>query len=242
MNIQDRIVRHEKTSVEDILFNPQNWRMHPKHQQDTLDEVLTEVGWVQSVIINQQTGHLIDGHLRVQLAAQAGETTIPAVIVDLTPEEEKIILASFDPIGQMAITDEEKLNELIQEIGSENENLKNLLEHLSGSNDVDTDSDGESLSLLNLSIQEPISQVEQGNVFYLNEHILICASPIKDTALWSGYLDSTMMFAPYANPLTLLSEQAKSQPLLLVNPEPFICGHILDRWIEIYGDDNVIQR
>jgi hypothetical protein len=36
-------------------------------------DVLDRVGWVQSVIVNRKTGRLVDGHLRVQLAVDAGE-------------------------------------------------------------------------------------------------------------------------------------------------------------------------
>ena len=51
-----------------------------------LEGVLSEVGWVQDVIVNRTTGHLIDGHLRCQVAARNGEKTIPVVDVDLQTE------------------------------------------------------------------------------------------------------------------------------------------------------------
>ena len=62
---RNRIVGHGTKPAKDFLANPHNWRIHPKPQQDAMQGVLGEVGWVQSVVENVRTGHLIDGHLRV---------------------------------------------------------------------------------------------------------------------------------------------------------------------------------
>ena len=68
---------------------------------------------MQSVIVNRTTGYLVDGHLRVELAKAAGQSSIPVVYVELSEEEEQVILASLDPIGAMATADRDKLAELL---------------------------------------------------------------------------------------------------------------------------------
>src|SRR5580765_1612008 len=95
---RNRIVGHGSKSPEDFLANPDNWRMHPIYQQEALTGALEEVGWVQTVLENVQTGHMIDGHLRVLLADREGETQVPVTYVDLTPEEERVVLATLDPL------------------------------------------------------------------------------------------------------------------------------------------------
>ena len=102
---RSRIVGHGEEAPDQLLANPRNWRIHPKAQQDALAGVLSEVGWVQDIIVNQQTGHVVDGHLRVSLALARGEESIPVAFVDLTDEEELLILASFDAISANASTD-----------------------------------------------------------------------------------------------------------------------------------------
>ena len=97
-----------------LLANPSNWRIHPKQQQDALGEVLDRVGWVQDVIVNQRTGFVVDGHLRVAMAISRSEA-VPVVYVDLTEEEEALVLASIDPLSAMAGKDTEKLNELMDQ-------------------------------------------------------------------------------------------------------------------------------
>src|SRR4051812_41145970 len=94
-----RIVGQGEEAPEQLLANPRNWRIHPKHQQDALQETLDRVGWVQSVIVNRITGHVIDGHLRVGLAISKGEETIPVSYVELDDEEERLVLATLDPLA-----------------------------------------------------------------------------------------------------------------------------------------------
>ncbi len=128
--IKNRIIGSGEEQLDNILFNPRNWRIHPLSQQNALKGVLEEVGWVQEVIINKNTGHLVDGHLRCQLAAREGATTIPVKYVDLTEEEEILVLSTLDPIAAMAATDKQKLDELFADIQSDNENVNKMLDEI----------------------------------------------------------------------------------------------------------------
>lgn len=114
----NRIVGEGFEDPEQLLANPMNFRIHPKAQQDALAGVLNEVGWVQRVIVNRTTQHVIDGHLRVSLAITKGEKQVPVIYVDLTEAEEKLVLATIDPLSAMAATDAEKLDALLHEVNS----------------------------------------------------------------------------------------------------------------------------
>lgn len=127
---KSRIVGHGEEAPDQLLANPQNWRIHPKAQQDALSGMLNEVGWVQSVIVNQTTGHLVDGHLRVSLALRDGAESVPVVYVDLTPAEEALVLASIDPIGALAATDSAILDQLLAEVTTTSGELQKLLDDL----------------------------------------------------------------------------------------------------------------
>jgi hypothetical protein len=112
----NRIVGHGEEAPEGLLANPANWRLHPKAQQDALAGVLSEVGWVQDIIVNRRSGHVVDGHLRISLALREAARSVPVVYVDLDPAEEALILATLDPLAAMATTDEAKLAELLAHI------------------------------------------------------------------------------------------------------------------------------
>jgi DNA modification methylase len=111
---QNRIVGYDQVDPETLLANPNNWRIHSGGQQEALEGVLDTVGWVDDVIVNQRTGFVVDGHLRVSLALRHGMTAVPVKYVDLTEAEEALVLATLDPIGAMAKTDSDKLAELLK--------------------------------------------------------------------------------------------------------------------------------
>jgi hypothetical protein len=134
---QNRIVGHGEEAADQLLANPRNWRIHPKAQQDALKGVLSQIGWVQDVIVNQRTGFVVDGHARVALAISAGEK-VPVVYVDLSEEEEAAILATIDPLSAMAGRDEAIFADLV---GGMDEAFKALVDAtavgIPGANQVD---------------------------------------------------------------------------------------------------------
>lgn len=133
---QNRIVGEDMVDADQLLANPTNWRIHPKHQQTALAGVLDNVGWVQRVIVNQRTGHVIDGHLRASLAISRGEQ-VPVIYVDVDEDEERLILATLDPLAAMAATDAEMLEDLLRGLGDtalvqDDEALRALLGAITG--------------------------------------------------------------------------------------------------------------
>ena len=174
---KSRIIGSGYESPENLLANPENWRIHPKYQQDVLKGVLDEVGWVQNVIVNRITGHIVDGHLRVQLALRENQTEIPVVYVELNPDEERKILALIDPIGGLATTDQEMLNDLIAQIETDNEAIQELLDDLADLTDEDPPVEGEDEVPDMEGGTDTVCQ--PGDVWVLGEHKLICGDSTK---------------------------------------------------------------
>lgn len=138
---ENRIVGSGSEDPNQILANPFNFRKHPKHQQDAMTGVLNEIGWIQDVIINRVTGHLIDGHLRVELAMRKNEQ-VPVKYVELSEREEKIALASIDPIGALAEQDQDILDDLLNSIDNvEDDDLAAFLDSLMSPDESDADED-----------------------------------------------------------------------------------------------------
>jgi len=113
---QNRIIRYGEAAPDQLLANPKNWRVHPQAQQDALEGALRKVGIVQNVVVNERSGKMIDGHLRVQMAISSGQPTVPITYVDLSDEEEALILATIDPVTGLAGTDQTLLDSLITDI------------------------------------------------------------------------------------------------------------------------------
>lgn len=130
MTWRNRIVGVGEEAPDQLQANPLNWRLHPKHQQEALTGILDDVGWVQQVIVNRRTGNLIDGHLRVMLALRQNAASVPVLYVDLSPEEESLILATLDPIAALASPDAQKLDELLREVGTDSPAVQTMLDKL----------------------------------------------------------------------------------------------------------------
>lgn len=126
----NRIVGSSMALVDELLANPFNFRIHPLAQREALEGSLASVGWIQQVVVNKSTGHIVDGHLRVQLALSEQEKEVPVLYVELSPEEEQLALMMLDPVAAMAATDREKLEELMHSVQADNENVQQFMEDL----------------------------------------------------------------------------------------------------------------
>ncbi|MCI4355413.1 MAG: hypothetical protein L3K06_08635, partial [Thermoplasmata archaeon] len=126
----NRIVGHGEVDPSTLVPNPANWRTHPTAQARALEGALGEVGWVVGVIVNRVTGHLVDGHLRVERAVARGEPTVPVAYVELTTDEERLVLATLDPLGALAGADTAMLAELLAGLAPGNDALERMLADL----------------------------------------------------------------------------------------------------------------
>ncbi|HYW24193.1 MAG TPA: ParB N-terminal domain-containing protein [Terriglobales bacterium] len=128
----NRITRHAEVDPATLAANPSNWRRHPKSQADALSGVLRSVGVVATVLVNERSGRLVDGHLRVQLAVQRGEPTVPVTYVDLSDDEERLVLATLDPLAAMAEADDDALRALLASVASDDDDVRRLVSFLAG--------------------------------------------------------------------------------------------------------------
>lgn len=122
-----RITGHGNHDPADLIANPRNWRIHPGSQQEEMTKSLDRTGWIRPVMVNERTGVVIDGHMRVGVAMRRGERTIPVDYVDLDDDEEMAILSTFDPLAAMANTDRGKLKNLAEEAKAAGADLTTLL-------------------------------------------------------------------------------------------------------------------
>lgn len=131
-NWQTRITRHGTERPSQLLANPNNWRIHNQVQQGLMEGALNELGWLQEVVVNERTGYLVDGHMRVTIAMRNGDAPIPVLYVDLEPDEEAAALATLDPIAQMAETDEAARRDLLESVAFLDHNLAEFVAEILG--------------------------------------------------------------------------------------------------------------
>ena len=150
MKIRDRIRGFCRLAPERIRPNPKNWRTHPEQQRDALQGVLADVGIADAVLVvpcdadalaslvdakdfdKWLKGYagdflLVDGHLRAETIT--GQP-VPSLVLDLDEREQAEVLATFDPVGDLAGMDRERFVALIDEFNSTSPAVQALVSDL----------------------------------------------------------------------------------------------------------------
>lgn len=130
MNIRDRIKELRRVPASELRPSPHNWRTHPRAQLDALKGVLAEIGYAGAALARElEDGslELIDGHARAEVS---GDSPVPVLVLDVTADEAKKILATFDPLGAMAESDAAKLDALLREVQTESQAVGDMLTRL----------------------------------------------------------------------------------------------------------------
>jgi hypothetical protein len=129
--------------------------------------VLEQVGWAGSVMVNKNSGTIVDGHLRTVLAMRAGEP-VPVDYVDLTEDEERLMLAMYDTITGMAATDLDKAAELVASINSvQSDAVRDVLQEMQ-----DRIEHVQDLQAGMSSAEERGEERHAGNVWLLREDVI----------------------------------------------------------------------
>jgi hypothetical protein len=146
MQIRDRIIDFRRVRAGLLKPHPNNWRIHPKAQQDALRGALAEIGYAGALLARELPDgslELIDGHLRAEITP---DLEVPVLVLDLDEREAKKLLALHDPLAAMAETDEDAFAGLLTHVETDNEAVQSLLDGMLGRQDVmpvEADSDAE---------------------------------------------------------------------------------------------------
>jgi hypothetical protein len=130
MTIRDRIIELRRVRAAMLKPHPLNWRTHPPGQRAALAAVLTEIGYAGALLareLDDGSLELIDGHLRAETTP---DDVVPVLIVDLSADEARTLLAAFDPLSALARPDPARLQELLANVQPSEPALAALLDTL----------------------------------------------------------------------------------------------------------------
>jgi hypothetical protein len=103
-------------------------------------------------------------------------------------------------------------------------------------------SQGTLLEQVEITMDDPKHEVAVGDVWELGQHILICVTVFKDWEQWVPHLTPGSLFTPFPGPFVPLSIKAGLNKLVMVQPDNWIAGHIIDRYAEINGEGGIKKR
>jgi DNA modification methylase len=192
MKIRDRIKELRRVPARELLPNAQNWRTHPAKQKTALSEILADVGYADALIARELPDGrlvLIDGHLRAETTP---EMDVPVLVLDVTEDESRKLLATIDPLAAMAQSDEDALKGLLESIETDNDGLKEFFEDV-GRRDQEMkelleriEAEGEAVTEAldvhaGADVEEPetpglplVAKTKRGDIYQLGPHRLMC--------------------------------------------------------------------
>ena len=141
-HFRDRIKELRRVRAGDLRPCPWNWRDHPPEQREALEAILAEIGFAGAGLareLDDGSLELIDGHMRAELDL---DQEMPVLILDVTEEEAKKILATHDPLGAMSTDNVEARRRLLEEIDAEEASLRKMIADMLAATPVDDEEGG----------------------------------------------------------------------------------------------------
>lgn len=196
----------EKLKIDDLIpaeYNPRKDLKPGDAEYEKLKRSIEQFGYVEPVIWNKSTAHIVGGHQRLKVLKQMGITEVECVIVEMDEDKEKALNIALNKVS--GDWDKDKLALLISDLqgadfdvsltgfdpGEIDELFRDTLED--GVKDDDFDVSAE--------LQKSLI-TKMGDVWLLGRHRLVCGDSTKaDTfsALMDGKLANLVVTDPPYN-------------------------------------------
>lgn len=96
-------------------YNPRKKLKPGDAEYEKLKRSLQEFGYVDPVIWNEHTGHVVGGHQRLEVMVEMGATEIEVSVVNFSEDKEKALNVALNKIS--GEWDQDKLVDLLHELG-----------------------------------------------------------------------------------------------------------------------------
>lgn len=174
---------------------------------------------------------------------------LPIIEREFTPEEAQRQLIGDNVASDKAVWDElgliDDLRTIVERDGSlagtgfDGDDLDALIAAHAQKEADNERSDGSMLTRTDVSVADPQHLAEGGQCYRLGRHVLCVVDLMADWSVWVPYLEAAgddALFIPYPGPYIPLAERALRKPLVMVQPDSFIAGHLLDKWAAVHGE------
>ena len=214
-------------------YNPRSNLSPGDPAYEKLKRSITEFGYVEPLVWNQRTGHLVGGHQRLKVLGELGYQEAEVVVVDLPLEREKALNLALNKIE--AEWDEGKLAALLKELSQVPDfdvkltgfELDEIGELLDRQQELIED-DGFDAEAAAAAIVTPITQ--RGDVVELGPHRLMCGDSANadDLAKLMTGAQAQLLFT---DPPYNVAYYGGNRPHADARPKPS------RKWERIYADN-----
>lgn len=196
----------DKISIKKLIpadYNPRKDLKPGDPEYEKLKRSIEQFGYVEPVIWNKTTSHVVGGHQRLKVLLDMGITEVECVVIEMDEEKEKALNIALNKISgdwdkdklMLLITDLQGADFDVSLTGFEPAELDALFKDSlkDGIHDDDFDVDAE--------LQKPAVTM-QGDVWKLGQHRLVCGDSTKAdtfTLLMDGKLANLVVTDPPYN-------------------------------------------
>lgn len=170
-----------KKKITDLIpadYNPRKDLKPGDPDYEKLKRSMHEFGYVDPIIWNQQTGHVVGGHQRLKILQDEGIQEAECVVVSLDDEKEKALNIALNKISgdwdkdklALLMTDLQASDLDISLTGFDEDEISDLLATEDDTHDDDFDIDSE--------LDKPIFS-KSGDLWHLGKHTLLCGDATK---------------------------------------------------------------
>lgn len=230
-----------------------NPRFITKERFDSLKKSMaTDRAMMQArPLIALPDGRVIGGNMRLRAALELNWDDVETVVVHLS-EEQAILWALRDnnPYGEY---DDQGLSELLYELqqadidldltGFSVDDIERIFDGAPPPPDDPPapDDRGTDLALADVTVADPTHIVAAGEVWNVGPHLLVVAPVYDGWPQWIEFLEGDVLLVPYPTPTLPLTERAKESRLIMVQPDPWLAGHVLDKYSAVRGEEAISQ-
>jgi len=183
-------------------YNPRKDLKPGDPEYEKLKRSIAEFGYVEPVIWNKTTGHVVGGHQRLKVLIDTGMTEVECVIVEMNDDKEKALNIALNKIS--GEWDKDKLSLLIADLqgadfdvsltGFDAPELDALFKDSQRAGVQDDDFD------VDAALKEP-AITKQGDLWLLGKHRLVCGDSTKkdvfDLLMDGGLANIVVTDPPY---------------------------------------------
>lgn len=229
----------QSVPIADLTPYPGNAR---RGNVEKVAESLLWNGQFRPLVVQRSTGYVLAGNHTLRAATdRLGWTEIDVTYVDVDDDHARRIVLADNRTSDLADYDEELLHRLLEDAedldgtGYEDEDreiLRRVWDAEHGDPDDPEDllpAKGDLLALADVAVAEPNHQPVHGSVWKVGRHWLIVARVSDEHALWSPYLTGETVFCPYPEPYLPSTALGVTHTLLMVQPNRYLAGHLLDK-------------
>lgn len=227
--------------TKDLKPWPKNPNVHPKKQIELLAKIIKEQGWRAPITVSNLSGFITKGHGRREAAILLKCSHVPVDFQDYpSTEAEMADILADNKIAELSSRDDELVKIMLGQMPSDMMEFTGFMDKEIRDLLSDSKNNGEHLNRLKALMQDPVSVVDYEDVIQLGSHVLICVNPITGWKAFLPYLKAdTDLFCPFAGVYTVLGKKAGYKRFVLVNPNSYICGHIVDRFKSAFPNEPV---